>query len=201
MCILGKCCNFQNSRSRLSEGIRSWDRYRWKTKSLLFLHSSFVSSDDQVWEDKTSRICYHLLFRNFWSDFHIHESQPHQGYANSGRDSGFASSLEPHESRNVGAGCWICYHAGFQYLWSVIFRPHHRDDRNNADAELVHMLGLKHTPKFQDLLTDRESGQNCKSYENVTLLPCYRFWDSELLIAEISKAYVTDLRNSFPKWS
>ena len=44
----------------------------------------------------------------------------------------------------------------------------HRDDRNNANAELVHMLGLKSTPKFQDLLTDRESVQNCKSYENVT---------------------------------
>ena len=53
------------------------------------------------------------------------------------------------------------------------------------------MLGLKNTPKFQDLLTDRESGQNCKSYENVTLLPCYRFWDSELLTQE------TDHQNFF----
>ena len=28
----------------------------------------------------------------------------------------FASSLELHEPRNVGAGLWICCHAGFQYL-------------------------------------------------------------------------------------
>ena len=70
---------------------------------------------------------------------------------------GLASSLEPHESRNVGAGCWICCHAGFQYFWSVIFRPPHRDDRNRAYGLFSHLASLKNTLNLWDLLTDRES--------------------------------------------